>query len=61
MSSSEQDGVVDSNCRVFGTNNLFVAGAAVFPSSSFANPTFTAMALANRLSHHLMSMRAVAA
>jgi choline dehydrogenase-like flavoprotein len=59
MASSESEGVVNSNCRVFGTKNLFVAGAAVFPSSSFANPTFTAMALACRLSGHLNEARAV--
>jgi choline dehydrogenase-like flavoprotein len=57
MSSSGADGVVDPNCRVFGTQNLYVAGAAVFPSSSFANPTFTAMALACRLGRHLMASR----
>jgi choline dehydrogenase-like flavoprotein len=57
MSSNSTDGVVDSNCRVFGTKNLYVAGAAVFPTSSFANPTFTAMALACRLGSHLMDKR----
>jgi choline dehydrogenase-like flavoprotein len=57
MSSSAADGVVDANCRVFGTENLYVAGAAVFPSSSFANPTFTAMALACRLGRYLMAPR----
>ncbi len=53
MAPSANEGVVDSDCRVFGTENLYVAGAAVFPTSSFANPTFTAMALARRLSDHL--------
>jgi choline dehydrogenase-like flavoprotein len=43
------DGVVDSELRVFGTPNLYVAGAAVFRTSSYANPTFTAMALTARL------------
>jgi choline dehydrogenase-like flavoprotein len=57
MAESEARGVVDSNCKVFGTENLYVAGAAVFPSSSFANPTFTAMALARRLSKHLVEER----
>lgn len=53
MGFNEQDGVVDANLRVFGTTNLFVAGQAVFPSSGFANPTFTAIALGLRLSEHL--------
>jgi choline dehydrogenase-like flavoprotein len=57
MASNAALGVVDANCRVFGTKNLYVAGAAVFPSSSFANPTYTALALACRLSGHLMTSR----
>ena len=57
MADNEARGVVDLNCRVFGTQNLYVAGAAVFPSSSFANPTFTAMALALRLKNLLVEER----
>ncbi len=53
MALTEAHGVVDADCKVFGTDNLYVAGAAVFPSASFANPTYTAMALAYRLSNHL--------
>ncbi|WP_245301795.1 GMC family oxidoreductase [Bradyrhizobium sp. LTSP885] len=48
MGTSESNGVVDPIGRVFGCNNLYVMGAAVFPASGFANPTFTAMALALR-------------
>lgn len=47
------DGVVDSDLRVFGSPNLYVAGSAVFRTSSYANPTFTAMALTARLADHL--------
>jgi choline dehydrogenase-like flavoprotein len=54
MGSNESVAVVDSNCKVFGTNNLYIAGAAVFPSSSFANPTYTALALAERLASALI-------
>lgn len=53
MAASATDGVTDPNSKVHGCENLYVAGAAVFPSSSFANPTFTAMALALRLADHL--------
>jgi choline dehydrogenase-like flavoprotein len=53
MGSSAADGVVDPDCRVHSTANLHIAGAAVFPSSSFANPTFTAMALALRLADRI--------
>jgi choline dehydrogenase-like flavoprotein len=47
------DGVVDEDLRVHGTENLYVAGAAVFPVTGFANPTFTAIALTLRLCDHL--------
>ena len=53
MSATPRTGVVDPDCRVWGTHNLFVAGAAVFPSSGHANSTFTALALATRLARHL--------
>jgi choline dehydrogenase-like flavoprotein len=53
MGTSAAEGVVDPDCRVHGTTNLHVAGAAVCPSSSFANPTFTAMALALRLADRI--------
>jgi choline dehydrogenase-like flavoprotein len=49
MSSSPASGVVDENCLVWGTNNVWVAGAAVLPSSSHANCTLTALAIAARL------------
>ncbi len=53
MAASEQDGVVDKNLRVFGTENLYVAGASVFPTTSNANTTFTALTFTTRLVDHL--------
>ncbi|MFO0828814.1 MAG: GMC family oxidoreductase [Phycisphaerales bacterium] len=53
MGASPADGVVDRDLRVFGTPNLYVAGACVFPTSSNANTTFTAMTFATRLAEHL--------
>jgi choline dehydrogenase-like flavoprotein len=53
MSSDPATGVVDVNGRVFGMHNLYVAGSAVFPTSSQANPTLTIVALAIRLAHHI--------
>jgi choline dehydrogenase-like flavoprotein len=53
MGSDPKDSVVDRDCRTFGVENLYVAGAAVFPSSGQANPTFFATALAFRLADHL--------
>ena len=53
MSETAADGVVDRNCRVHGTENLFIAGSSVFSTAGFANPTFTIVALALRLADHL--------
>lgn len=58
IGASAAEGVVDANLRVHGTRNLYVAGAAVFPSSGFGNPTYTAMALGVRLCAHLMGSAA---
>ena len=46
-------GVVDENCRVHGTSNLFIAGPSVFPTSGCANPMLTIVALAVRLAEHV--------
>jgi choline dehydrogenase-like flavoprotein len=56
MAARADDGVVDAELRVFGTANVYVAGAATFPSGSFANPTLTALALALRLADHLIEL-----
>jgi choline dehydrogenase-like flavoprotein len=53
MSADPKRGVVDVNCGVYGVGNLFVAGSSVFPTSGAANPTYTILALALRLSDHL--------
>ena len=53
MGASADSGVVDPDLRVFGTANVYVAGAVVFPSSSHANCTFTALALTERLAAKL--------
>lgn len=53
MAASPKDGVVSPNCHVFGVENLYVAGASVFPTAGFANPTLTIVAMASRLASHL--------
>lgn len=53
MSRDASDGVVDPDCRVHGTDNVYVASSAVFPSAGHANPTWTIVALALRLAEHL--------
>jgi choline dehydrogenase-like flavoprotein len=53
MSEDPASGVVNPDCRVHGLANLYVAGSSVFPTSGFANPTLTLLALALRLADHL--------
>jgi choline dehydrogenase-like flavoprotein len=53
MGDDPRTSVVDADCRVHGVRNLYIAGAAVFPTSSQANPTLTLVALALRLAGHL--------
>ena len=53
MGRDRTDGVVDAQLKVFDTRNLHLASAAVFPTTGFANPTFTAIALALRLADHI--------
>jgi choline dehydrogenase-like flavoprotein len=53
MGTDRITSVVDPNCRVHGIRNLYIAGGAVFPTSSQANPTLTIVALALRLGEHL--------
>jgi choline dehydrogenase-like flavoprotein len=53
MGHSPATGVCDANGELFGTRGVFIAGAAAFPTSGFANPTLTIVALAVRLAQHL--------
>jgi choline dehydrogenase-like flavoprotein len=55
MGNSSASAVVDSNCRVFGTRNLYVAGSSVFVTGGYANPTMTIVQISLRLAIHLMS------
>jgi choline dehydrogenase-like flavoprotein len=50
MSLLERDGVVDSKGRVWGTKNLYVSDASVFPSASGVNPMVTNMAISDWIS-----------
>jgi GMC oxidoreductase len=53
MGRDAASGVTDGNGQVFGTDNVFVTGAAVFPAAGFANPTLTSIALSLRLARWL--------
>jgi len=49
----DREGVVDSDCKVIGFDNLYICSTAVFPSGGWANSTATLLALALRLADHL--------
>ena len=53
MDPDPRKGVVDTDARVHGVANLYVAGGSVFPTSGCSNPTLTLVALTLRLAGHL--------
>jgi choline dehydrogenase-like flavoprotein len=57
MGTDPRTSVVDSDLRVHGIANLFVASSSVFPSSGQANSTFLAVTFALRLADHLDAER----
>jgi choline dehydrogenase-like flavoprotein len=56
MSECCDEGVVNANCRVHDVENLYLIGGNVFPNVSWANPTFTVIAMTYRLADYLRSM-----
>jgi len=61
MSADPRQGVVDADCRVHGTENLYLSGCSVFSTGGHANPTLTIVALALRLADHLAQAPVAAA
>jgi choline dehydrogenase-like flavoprotein len=57
MADTPAQGVCDAQAEVYGTRGLYIAGAAAFPTSGFANPTLTLLALTLRLAEHLRTVR----
>jgi len=53
MDENPKFGVVNKNCQVHDTSNLYIAGSSVFPTSGSAAPTLTIVALALRLADHI--------
>jgi choline dehydrogenase-like flavoprotein len=53
MGLDPRTSVVDANGRVHAVENVYMAGASLFPTSGCANPTFTIVALSIRLARHL--------
>jgi len=53
MDNDPRQGVVDSNQRVHGVENLFIAGSSVFPTAAAHGPTLHIIAFSLRLAEHL--------
>lgn len=58
MGADPATSVVDTDLRVHGVENVYLAGGSVFPTSGCANPTFTIVALSIRLAEHLRGVLA---
>lgn len=56
MGNDPATSVVDTNCRVHGIGNLFVAGSGCFTTSAAPNPTLTVIALSLRTSDHVRGL-----
>lgn len=57
MAEDPRYGVVDADCRVHGTENLFIGGSSVFATGGHSNPTYTIVQLSLRLADHLAARR----
>ena len=56
MHDSKKYGVVDSNCKVYGSKNLFISGSSVFTTGGHNNPTFPIVMFSIRLANHLLKI-----
>jgi len=56
MHRNPTKGVVDENCKVHGISNLYISGPSVFPTSGYANPVLTIVALAVKLADHVKKL-----
>ena len=53
MGISPSEGVVDKNQKVFGIDNLYIAGSSVFTTGGHVNPTFPIIQMTLRLADHI--------
>lgn len=49
--------VVDANLKVYGTDNLFVVDASVFPGQPTGNPSAMIVVLSEQAATRLLSLR----
>ena len=52
MHRDPRRGVVDEQCRIHTTSNVYVAGSSIFPTGGWAPPTLTIVALTLKLADH---------
>ena len=55
MHENPKLGVVDKNCKVYGSYNLYMAGSSVFTTGGHNNPTLPIVQIALRLANHLVN------
>lgn len=55
MAVDPRRGVTDGWGRVHSVDNLYIAGSSLFPTSGWANPTLSIVALALRTADHLLN------
>ena len=53
MHHNRKFGVVDQNCKVFGSKSIYIAGSSVFTTGGHNNPTLPIVQLGLRLASHL--------
>ncbi|AIY00515.1 glucose-methanol-choline oxidoreductase [Arthrobacter sp. PAMC 25486] len=54
MAGTQEDGVVDADCRSFAVANLLITDGSVLPTQGSANPALTIMAVAARAADRLL-------
>lgn len=54
IGSEKNKGAIDSNLKIFGSDNIYVCDLSIFPKYGNSNPTLTLCAFSVRLSQHLI-------
>lgn len=54
LGASIGDSVTDENCKLWGVENVYIAGPMLFPTIGSPNPMLTGTAFARRLASHLV-------
>ena len=55
MALNKNFGVVDKDCKIFGSNNIYIAGSSIFVTGGHNNPTLPIVQFSLRLAEHLKS------